>query len=251
MRKPNYLKQYKILAIVWLFSTAMSNAVMANEEFADFPTGEHEGGGVRGELTCDSEAQTPIPLTPKETHALTISAAPKLLFYVPDEIRASSLKIVLLDRDNQIVFQNELNSDEPKAERQRNRSGIISIDLVNQPDFNGLKIGNSYYWYLVQDCKEVSTPDIVASGLLKRVELEGNLAKRLKNASKLEQFELLQEAKIGHDAITTLAQIRCDYAEESLIYRQWMKLEGADKMTELLTQNSARYCANKIYSVAP
>lgn len=239
MRKTNYLKQYKILVIAWLFSTAMSNAVMASEEeFADFPTGEHEGGGVRGEVaSCTTKAQTPIPLIPKETHALTISAVPELLFYVPDEIPASTLKIVLLDRDNQIVFQNEFDSNY--------KPGIVSINLVDRNDSDGLEIGNSYYWYLVQDCEDVSTPDIVASGLLKRVELDRNLAKKLKTVPKLERLNLLQEAKLGHDAITTLAQIRCDYAEESLIYRQWLQPESADTMTELLTQ-SDDYCQNKL-----
>lgn len=239
MRKTNYLKQCKILAIAWLFSTAMSNTVMASEEeFADFPTGEHEGGGVRGEVTSCTKAQTPIPLAPKETHALTISAIPELLFYVPDEIRASTLKIVLLDRDNQIVFQNKFNSNY--------KPGIVSIKLFDSNDSDGLEIGNSYYWYLVQDCEDVSTPDIVASGLLERVKLDRNLAEQLKNATKLERLNLLQEANIGHDAITTLAQIRCDYAEESLIYRQWLQPESADTMTKILTQNSDGYCPNKL-----
>lgn len=238
MIKISFSKQFYSIFIALFYSAGVSNLALGNEEFSNFPTGEHEGGGVRGELltSCATGAKNPVPLTPQSTHALTVSAAPELLFYVPDEIQASALEMVLLDRDNRVVFQNEFKSGY--------QPGIVSISLLDNSNSDALEIGSLYHWYLIQDCEGVDTPDVLANGLLQRIELDRDLAHKLNNASKFEKVRLYREAKLGHEAIATLAKLECDVTAGSSLSKQWIPEENFINNLDLFSQSLNTYCSN-------
>ena len=125
MIKTDLIKLFGTLSLALLLGVAMSSSVVANDdEYYNFPTGNHEGGGVRGQATsCTAEAENPVPLTPKNSEIFTVSESPELLFHVPDVVQASTLEIVLLNRDDEIVYRDRFESGY--------KPGIVSINLVD------------------------------------------------------------------------------------------------------------------------
>lgn len=116
------------------------------------------------------------------------------------------------------------------------KPGLVSVHLTDNNNSNVLKINDLYHWYLVQECDDVSTPKIVADGSLQRIELNLNLASKLKNASPLEKVKLYREANIGHDAIANLANLKCNIADQSMIAEQLMQLDNLNDNTNLFSQ---------------
>ena len=231
----SFLKLCQIFGITLLFAPIMSSgAVAQGEDYDHFPTGDHEGGGVRGTPTiCAANANYPVPLVPKNVETLTASSSPTLFFDVPDVAQASTLEVVLLDRDNKVVYQNRLQSD---------RSGIIGLNLFDQSNSDALQVNNSYHWYLIQDCGSAE-PNIVANGSLQRVELDSKLTRKINNASGLEKVKLYRQANIWHEAIANLADMKCDLKTESLVSQKWIDEEFAS-LPNLSNRSFQSYCLN-------
>ncbi len=244
MIKTSYLKLYwklsSIFSLALLLVIAMSSFVLANEDDDyNFPTGNHEGGGVRGQVTgCEAQASNPVSLAPKDTQALTVSDSPELLFYVPDVTQASTLEILLLDQDNEVVYRDEFApGDKP---------GIISVNLVDNSNSDALKINSLYHWYLVQACGGIDTPNIVADGSIQRIKLEPDLANKLENAAQLEKVKLFQSANIWYDAIANLSQLKCNSAVETKATQGLIQLENINDNFKLFSQSLASYCLNNV-----
>lgn len=237
MIKKNCHKLSKILSLV-LISTAISRAAIANEnEEYYFPTGVHEGGGVRGNSTgCAADAKNPVPITSQNSQDLTTSDSLELLFQVPDVIHASTLEVMLLDQNNQVVYQNEFDPGY--------QPGIVGVNVTDNSNSNALKIGSSYHWYLIQECDGIDTPNIVADGSLKRIKLEQELAEKLANASQLEKVKLYQSANIWHEAIANLAQLKCNNLVNSENNQQLMEIKNLNDILNLSSQSFDSYCSN-------
>lgn len=239
MIKTDFLKLCSRLSLALLLGIAWSNSAIANEdEYYNFPTGNHEGGGVRGQMTgCATEASNPVPLASKDIQT-TVSESPKLLFHVPDVIQASTLEIILLNQDSEIVYRDEFDPGY--------QPGIVSVDLVDHSNNRVLKIDSPYHWYLVQECEGETTPKIVAYGSLKRIELEQDLADKLDNASQLEKVKLYQSADIRHEAIANLVQLKCNVVAETKAAQKWMQVEKIDNITSLFYQSFDNYCGENL-----
>ena len=228
----------KTFSLTLLFAPVVSSvAVAQGEDYDNFPTGDHEGGGVRGALTsCATNANYPVPLVPEAATTLTTSPSPTLFFDVPDVVQASSLEVVLLDGDNNVVYQNELETG--------SQPGIIGFNLSNEGNYSALKVNNSYHWYLIQECDNSAEPNIIAKGSLQRVELDGELAKEISNASGLEKVKLYRQADIWHEAIANLANFKCNSQAESVVTQEWIDEEFTN-IPNLSNQSFQSYCLNK------
>lgn len=232
----SFLKLCQIFGITLLFAPIMSSGAVAQEDYNHFPTGDHEGGGVRGTPTiCAANANYPVPLVPKNVETLTASSSPTLFFDVPDVAQASTLEVVLLDRDNKVVYQNQLQSD---------RSGIIGLNLFDQSNSDALQVNNSYHWYLIQDCGSAE-PNIVANGSLQRVELDSELTQKINNASGLEKVKLYRQADIWHEAIADLANL-CN-SQTEVVSQQWIDEEFAS-VPNISNRAFQNYCFNNLDS---
>ena len=233
----SFQKLCQIFSLTLLFAPAMSSvAVAQGEDYDNFPTGVHEGGGVRGTLnTCATNANYPVPLIPENAQTLTVSSSPTLFFDVPDVIQASSLEVVLLDRDNRVVYQNELEAGY--------QPGIIGLNLSDETNSNALKVNNSYHWYLIQECEYSAEPNIVANGSLLRVELDSELTQKINNASGIEKVKLYRQADIWHEAIANLANLKCDSEAESFVLQEWIDEEFTN-ISNLSNQSFQSYCLN-------
>lgn len=241
MFKIDYLKVFSILSLSLLSTSVVSSSVLAENDNLDlFPTGEHEGGGTRGSTaSCAVEVEAePVSLIPRNTKVLTVSDSPQLLFHVPDVVGASALELVLLDEDNRVVDRDEFAPGY--------KPGIVKVDLVDETNFDTLKIDRLYHWYLVRDCEDIATPKIVANGSLQRIELDPDLAKQLKDASAIEKIELYQQADIWHEAIANLAQLRCDLTADKFSSQLKMRSKDLNNYVQLLTQDKENYCIDEL-----
>ena len=234
-------KLSKTFSLTLLFAPVVSSvAVAQGEDYDNFPTGDHEGGGVRGALiSCATNANYPVALVPEAATTLTTSPSPTLLFDVPDVVQASTLEVVLRDRDNRVVYQNELETGY--------QPGIIGLNLFDESNFNALKVNNSYHWYLIQECENIAEPNIVANGSLQRVELDGELAQKIDNASGLEKVKLYQEANIWHEAIANLANMKCNSKAEGVVSQKWIDEEFSN-LLNLSNRSFQSYCLNNLES---
>ena len=233
----SFQKYCKIFSLTLLFTPAISLAAVAEgEDYNNFPTGDHEGGGVRGTLiSCATDANYPVPLVPEAAKTLTTSASPTLFFDVPDVIQASSLEIVLLDGEDRVVYQNGIETGY--------QPGIIGLNLFDENNYNPLKVNDSYHWYLIQECENSVEPNIVANGSLERVELDDELAQKINNASRIEKVKLYQEAGIWHEAIANLAVLQCDSNAKDFIFQQWIE-EKFISVSNLENRDFQSYCLN-------
>lgn len=237
MIKTTSLKLCSTISLALLCGGAMASITIAHEdEYYDFPTGEHEGGGVRGKgIGCVAhEAQNPQAFIPEDTQTLTVSDTPELLFYVPDVDQASTLEILLHNQNNELVSRREFSPG--------SQPGIVSLNLIDDTNNKILKFNNLYSWYLVQECAGVNIPKVVASGSLKRIELDQNIAQQLERASPSEKIRLYQSANIWHEAIANLARSKCDLTEKRITTKPDMKVENVDYSLELFSTSLDTYC---------
>lgn len=221
----------QIFSLALLFASAMSSAAVAEgDDYYNFPTGDHEGGGVRGtSMTCNTNVNYPVPLVP-QAETLTTSPSPTLFFDLPDVVQASTLEVVLLDSKDRVVYQNGLESD---------RSGIVGLNLFDESNSNALKVNSPYHWYLIQECGNNPEPNIVASGSLQRVKLNRKVVRQIDNASGLEKVKLYKQAGIWHEAIASLADLQCD-CEAEFVSQKWIDEEFTDSNLE--NRDLQSYC---------
>ncbi|MEO1671946.1 MAG: DUF928 domain-containing protein [Cyanobacteria bacterium J06631_2] len=237
MIKSNYLKLCSSVSFTLLLGAVASPVFASGDEYYDFPTGEHEGGGVRGKgIGCVAlKTENPQPFVPQEVQALTISPAPELLFYVPDVDQASTLDLLLLNQENRVVSRTEF---QPGY-----KPGIVSLNLVDESNNNVLQLNSSYSWYLIQECAGAKIPKVVADGSLKRIELESSFAAKLQNAPLAEKIKLYQSANIWHEAIANLAQLKCNITPDSFTAQKLVEIEQSNQSADLFTQSLDTYCS--------
>ena len=233
----SFPKFRQIFSLAILSASAMTSAAVAEGDYYKFPTGDHEGGGVRGtSLTCTTSANYPVPLVPQNAETLlTTSPSPTLFFNVPDVVQASSLEVVLLDRQDRVVYQNGLETGY--------QPGIIGLNLFDESNSDALKVNDLYHWYLIQECGNDLEPNIVASGSLQRVKLDRKVARQIDNASGLEKLKLYRQAGIWHEAIANLADLKCDSDVQGLVSQQWLETEFTN-VSSIENQDFQSYCLN-------
>ena len=251
--KINSSKLSTSIAVALLSGSAMVNPAIANEneyynqneyysenDYFHFPTGQHEGGGVRGIGTgcVASNANNPMPLAPQNVRTLTVSESPELLFYVPDVDQASTLDIVLFDRDNNMVNRQEF----PESDS----SGIVSVSLVDESNSNGLELDSSYSWQLIQECAGYAVPNVLAKGSLKRIELDNNLAEKLGFTSPSQKVKLYQSANVWHVASANTVRQKCGVIGENTVAQPWQKVENVDDSASLFAQSIDSSCSNNL-----
>ena len=151
------------------------------------------GGGTRG-----SHADLPVlmALTPDHT-GLTVSASPVLHWYISD-LTSHTLEFVLIDHK----------SIEPLAEIKLAPPAKPGIQAIRLADL-GIQLATdvAYKWFvaLIPDAGQRSR-DILAGGLVERLELSEKLAARLTAASPLEKCGIYAESGLWYDALAAISE---------------------------------------------
>jgi len=112
LHKGNFLKLCEVFSLALILSSTVSNVIAEESNFHNFPTGEQEGGGVRSaEASCNANAAYPIPLIPQNYQTVTASASPLLLFDASKVDNPVALDFLMLDQNDEIVYQSLLEAD--------------------------------------------------------------------------------------------------------------------------------------------
>ncbi|BAU66629.1 hypothetical protein STA3757_40340 [Stanieria sp. NIES-3757] len=154
-------------------------------------------GGSRG--SCLASNHRLVALVPEENINLTASNSPKLFFYIPATTNPHQIEFVLRNQNDELVYETFIDISQ--------QSGIVSINLPNSANFNGLEVNQNYHWYLSMICDPMRrSHDLVVEGWIRRVELETALKQKLQDFNHIKQAELYHQKGIWHDALAASAE---------------------------------------------
>lgn len=161
-------------------------------------------GGARGESGVDTNLFTLVP----DHVALTTQAQPSLFWFQSKPAKAKfELTVVEPKNPKPLLSLNAAEADKPGIHRIRLNKYKVQL----QP-------GVAYEWSvaIVPDAENRSK-DVVAKGVIKRVNASDDLEKKLENASELERAAAYAQAGIWYDALDTISNaIEADPHDASL-----------------------------------
>ncbi|MFW9264641.1 DUF928 domain-containing protein [Nostoc sp. CALU 546] len=217
---------------------------------------ERTGAGTRGE--CPTLANKPkltglVPLmqiTDKQKQleatntlisefvlGLTVSEYPTFWFYVPylpKDIKFS--KFILLDENKNSVMK------EPLAITISEIPGVISVQIPKTE--KALEIGKYYHWYFVINCNsQGNSEDTAVEGLVKRIDPNPDLERRLQLATPKERVGLYAEAGIWQDAISLLGELRRTQPQDSHLVSDWQDLLESIDLNSVMNEPITPCCA--------
>jgi hypothetical protein len=182
-------------------------------------------GGTRGCGTYRRGQKPLTALTPRNAMPLTLAENPTFYWYVPSS-GPQTLEFELVEGDNEenVVYQSKI---------QILQGGIISHSLpLNESTI--LDPGKSYHWYLKMVCDASDrTGDIVVDGWIERIEADESIALELKKAETLSNRAAIYAREgIWHDALSTLAQLRQDNPEDTVLFARWQQFLSSVELGE-------------------
>lgn len=186
--------------------------------------GRRFGGGTRGECLA-AQKETLVALMPENNLGLTAKGHPTLFFSLPQVSPEQLLEFVLLDEQENVVYEKQLTPPEAP--------GILSLKLP-EDQVEPLSVGQRYHWYFSLVCDaENRAKDIVVDGWIERVNPDPNLTSQIETASLLHQAELYQQADLWHDALAVLAQLHFTTPDTSEASSSWQSILEAENLTEI------------------
>lgn len=217
MHLPKVSKLLSVIGLVSMFNliSVTPGFLLAEEQPRQGLPGRRQGGGTRGGCSQDSKPLT--VLIPETNLWRTTAAYPKFYFYIPQSMDSQDVEFVLRDENDQQVYEKvfTINGD----------ARIISLSLPDSESSSPLELKKNYHWYLSLICNpENRSQDIVVEGWIQRVELTSSIASQLENITPTDSIEIYLEADLWHEALTTLAQLRQDLPNDTIVATNWMQL---------------------------
>jgi Domain of Unknown Function (DUF928) len=196
------------------------------------PRGRPRGGGTRLDL-CPMRIPL-VALIPSVTNSgATHLDNPTLWFYVPYDAtmpnfeESKPLELVLVNEQEEEFYKSTV----PLPQR----AGIVGVPVTR-----ALEVDQTYHWVFSVICEaENRSGDVTVNGWIQRVDpklIEDQLIS-IEGLSGREKLETLvgiyadSNNDLWYDLITTLAQLRCEYPEDTSLQEFWtglMELEAVD-----------------------
>ena len=173
------------------------------------------GAGTRG--TClQNKTDKLITLLPENSSTRTIAQYPTFFAYVPPST-AKQIRFKLTDQSQNTVYQTTLSlSDQP---------GIVRVSVPAGGAVNPLEVGKPYIVSFTLVCNpDDSSGNIVAGGVIQRVEPSAVLTRELQQASPRLQSSIYAKESLWLEALSTLAQLRHDKPSDSSLTTEWITL---------------------------
>ncbi len=230
-----------LFAIAPAMANPISETASHNEKNASNSTlrqgipGRRLGGGTRRDRVFADATDNLMALTTVETLSITTAESPKLLFYVPEMVTNNTVEFVLLNDQDNVVFEKTfvLNRD----------AGIVSIDLANESESESedeseaiaLSLDTNYQWYfsIIPNADDRAS-DTVVHGSIRRVDrtawlkqqaADARLGEQLETAEPLAKVRLLyQQANLWQDALALLDELRQADPDNAAIAQEWTQL---------------------------
>lgn len=179
-----------------------------------------EGYRVDPPKRCGSSVPIPLmALIPKSNIGITVAKYPAFLFYIPDANLELVKKayLVLTNKKDEVIYKKIVQLKSPDR--------IVSIDFTDSPDLPPLKVGESYYWHFMVIFDEHDASDSAhVAGWIKRVSLDSKLQHELDTALPQEKPAIYANNGFWHDALTSLAKLRCSYPNDATFSSDWESL---------------------------
>jgi hypothetical protein len=196
--------------------------------------GQRRGGGSRGCLNettqnVQLESKLLIALVPEYSSlrvvsGLTTQQRPTFWFYVPYTSDSSYAKLVIEDEKNQTFYKTSL----------AQTPGIIGVTLP--PTSSPLEIGKQYRWYFNIYCKQNNKFLTSVEGNVQLLALKPNVQEQLSKATPKQQVALYAANGIWYDALTTLANLRRTFRQDTNLVSDWASLLESVDLQNLVTE---------------
>lgn len=153
-------------------------------------------------------------LVPKTSPALTLAEYPTFFIYVPDYITETLPEVIfrLRDENNYIIYNTSI--------KITGAPGIISLSLPANETLLPLEIGKHYQWNVSTACER----GIETIGYLQRVKLSSGLTREIEKTDPRNRVALYAAAGIWHEALVTLADLRCKEPNNQNLADDWAAL---------------------------
>ena len=149
--------------------------------------------------------------------ALTLAESPTFWFYVPEQSTPElTVEFVLLDHNQEAVVVESI----PLS----GTPGIVRVPLTE-----ALETEQLYRWqFSVVVNPQSPSGNPTVEGLVKRITPNSTLSSELQAAtSPRDRIAIYASNGIWHDAMTALAQLRCQKPEDSRLERDWQDFLGS------------------------
>lgn len=191
------------------------------------------GAGKRSSPSTCFKGNTPLTaLTPNNNLAVTVSANPTLFWYVP-ETQARSAEFVILDNQNNEVYQTTL--------ALKDTPGVVKLSL---PTHVSLETNKDYMWVLGVVCNPADrSEDEFVRGVLKRTELSLEQKTKLAVAKEpLKRAEVYAGAKIWQETLMLLAQLHSEHPNDLKVTAAWQELLNSVQLQAIATKPLIECC---------
>jgi hypothetical protein len=156
---------------------------------------------------------------------LTTAARPTFWFYIPHAIAPQNeIEFVLKDSQGRYAYKTKFSGKNTSP-------GIVNLSL---PPTVSLSSNRDYTWYFLIYCGS-RTPASYVNGLIRRVD-RPNLEKQLRSATLREQVALYAEQGIWYDAVSELAKLHRNDAQNDKLDRDWRNLLGSIGLENLTSE---------------
>ncbi|MBD2182840.1 DUF928 domain-containing protein [Planktothrix sp. FACHB-1355] len=177
------------------------------------------GGASRGEQ-CQNDGDTSLRLTalmPTDKFGLTVTANPKIFFYIPTTSASTAEFVLKDDRDTDIYRQTFPITGTP---------GIVSLSPFQGANRPSLEKGKNYKWYLVLRCNSTDQiNDPFVEGWMELTDPSPTLAQQLKEApQERDRLALYAKNGIWYEALSTIAELRRTDPNNSAVATSWEEL---------------------------
>lgn len=175
-----------------------------------------------------AELLTPLVMQPATTVSLTATDRPTLLVYVP-ATSAKAVEVTLEDANKRGIDRIRVNL--PKT------PGIVRVPLTSFP---ALAVGQDYLWIASVVCDSGDPKDNFSAGIIRRVQTDSALTKKLKRAAPLDQAALYSQAGIWYDAASTLDELRRtqpNNQELQGLWQEFLKSAGLEALATVPVKN--------------
>lgn len=195
--------------------------------------GRREGAGIRG--GCIQGSKQLMPLVPENAFGTTTSHQPTLFWYVPPTMAKTAEFTLMDDRDTE-VYKAEIPLPPTP--------GVVSYQL---PGNISLQPDQEYRWQFSLICDpNFPSKNPFVEGNIQRVELNQTLSNQLEKAVLPDLPDLYASAGIWHDALSTLAELRCTSPGDTTLNVRWTRLLKSEfvSLGEFATEPLVNFCAH-------
>jgi hypothetical protein len=152
-----------------------------------------------------------IPLLPPNKFGLTVSSNPTFFAYVP-KTSAIAVEFTLENHQGKGIARKRLALTSTPQ--------IVNVQFEKTP----LEIGKDYKWLISVVCETGDPEDAFSEGIIRRIQPEPTLLRKLEKASAIERVHIYAKFGIWHEAIADLANLRLSQPNNTDLKASWQTL---------------------------